>query len=82
MDYCLPLQNMESPNALTSLNHVQYETIRLVCGGIKTPPTAACEIDANIRRTRALIEVTERYERQDDKNSNKEISTHENNVED
>ena len=46
------------------------QALRLKCGGMRSTPTAACEIEADIepmdlRRTRALIKTVERFKRQD-----------------
>ena len=62
MDYNLPLQTIASKGAVLSLDKVQNQALRLICGAIRTTPTAACEIDANIKprdltRKRSLIET-------------------------
>ena len=68
MDYNLPLQTIASKGAALSLDKVQNQALRLICGAIRTctTPTAACESDANIKprdltRKRSLIETVERY---------------------
>ena len=65
MDYNLPLQTFASKGAILSLDKVQNQALRLICGAIRTTPTAVCEIDANIKprdltRKRSLIETVER----------------------
>ena len=49
MDYNLPLQTIASKGAVLSLDKVQNQALRLICGAIRTTPTAAGEIDANIK---------------------------------
>ena len=68
MDYAQSLQTVASKTAISSLDRVQNQALRLICGGLRTTPTAACEIEANIepldlRRERATLEATERYKR-------------------
>ena len=50
----------------------------MLCGAIRTTPTAACEIDANIKprdltRKRSLIETVERYRRQEPDDPNRKL---------
>ena len=78
MDYNLPLQTIESKGAVLSLDKVQNQALRLICGVIPTTPTAACEIDANIKprdltRKRSLIETVERYRRQEPDHLNRKL---------
>ena len=68
MEYALPLQSVASKRTTSSLDTVQNQALRLVCGGMRTSPTAACEIDAGVepldlRRERAVTESIERYKR-------------------
>lgn len=68
MDYNLPLQNTANKNAVLALDRVQNQALRLICGALRTTPTAACEIEANIgprdlHRQRSLVETVERYRR-------------------
>ena len=68
MEQALPLQVIASKRATSSLDSVQNQALRLVCGGMRTSPTAACEIDARVepldlRRERAVMESFERYKR-------------------
>ena len=46
MEHALPLQAVASKRTTSSLDTVQNQALRLVCGGMRTTPTAACEIDA------------------------------------
>ena len=78
MDYNLPLQTIASKGAVLSLDKVQNQALRLICGAIRTTPTAACEIDANIKprdltRKRALIETVERFRRQEPDHPNRKL---------
>ena len=68
MEQALPLQVIASQRTTSSLDSVQNQALRLVCGGMRTSPTAACEIDARVepldlRRERAVMESYERYKR-------------------
>ena len=49
MHYNLPLHTIASKVAVLSLDKVQNQALRLIRGAIGTTPTAACEIDANIK---------------------------------
>ena len=78
MDYNLPLQTIASKGAVLSLDKVQNQALRLICGAIRTAPIAACEIDANIKprdltRRRSLIETVERYRRQEPDHPNRKL---------
>ena len=64
MDYSLSSQTIASKGHVLSLDNVQKQALRLICGVIRTTPTTACEIDANIKprdltRKRSLIETVE-----------------------
>ena len=68
LDYCSPIQTVANKSALQEINKVQNQGLRLICGAMRSTPTAACEIDANIepldiRRNRTLTEAVERYHR-------------------
>ena len=76
MDY--DLQTIACKGAILSLDKVQNQALRLICGAIRTTPTAACEIDANIKprdrtRKRSLIETVERYRRQEPDHLNRKL---------
>ena len=76
MEYALPLQAVASKTTTKSLDAVQSQSLRLVCGGMRSTPTAACEIDARVepldlRRERAVMESVERYRRLDSDNPNR-----------
>lgn len=48
MDYNIVLQNSCSKTTKQELDKVQNQALRLICGGMRTSPTAACEISTNI----------------------------------
>ena len=78
MDYSLTIQAVASKSAAESLDKVQNQSLRLVCGGMRSTPTAACEIDANIepldlRREKSLLESVERYRRLDENHPNRRL---------
>ena len=68
MDYNIVLQNMCSKTTKQSLDRVQNQALRLICGGMRSSPIAACEISANVeplekRRKKAALELYERAKR-------------------
>ena len=70
MDYNIVLQNICSKSTKERLDKVQNQALRLICGGMRSSPTAACEISANIeplekRRKKAALELYERAKRMD-----------------
>ena len=76
MEYAQPLQAIASKTTIKSLDAVQNQSLRLVCGGMRTTQTAACDIDARVepldlRRERAVLESVERYRRLDSDNPNR-----------
>ena len=76
MDYGASLQTIASKSTTSSLDRIQNQAGRLICGGFRSTPSAACEIDANlepmdIRRERATLEATERYRRLPEKHPNR-----------
>ena len=78
LDYCLPLQTIANKTATDAADKVQNQALRLICGGMRSTPTAACEIDANIepldlRRNKALVEAVERYQRADPGHPNRKL---------
>ena len=67
-DYNLVLQNICSKVTKTSIDSVQNHALRFISGGMRSSPTAACEIHTNIepleiRRKRAALELYERSKR-------------------
>ena len=78
LDNNLPLQSIASTSNTTALDKTQNQALRLICGGMRSTPTAACEIEADIepmdlRRTRALVETVERFKRQDKDHPNRKV---------
>ena len=78
MDYALPIQTISSKTARASLDKIQNQGLRLICGGMRSTPTAACEIEANIEpldlhRERAVLESVERYKRLEEGHPNREL---------
>ena len=68
LDYGSSLQTIASKSTTSNLDRVQNQAGRLICGGFRSTPSAACEIDAgleplDLRRERATLEATERYRR-------------------
>ena len=64
MDYGASIQTIASKSSTSSLDTVQNQAGRLICGAFRSTPSAACEIDANleplnITRERATLEATE-----------------------
>ena len=67
-DYNLVLQNLCSKTTKLSLDVVQNQALRFIAGGMRSSPTAACEIHTNIEpleicRKRAALELYERSKR-------------------
>ena len=48
-DYNLVLQNLCSNTQKNSIDTVQNQALRLISGGMRTTPTAACEVHTNIK---------------------------------
>ena len=74
MDCALSLQTIASKSTANSLANL----LRLVCGGIRSTPTAACKIDANVEplelhRDRSLLESVDRYRRLDKNHPNRKL---------
>ena len=44
LDYNISLQNISSKSNKESLDKVQNQALRFICGGMKSAPTSACEI--------------------------------------
>ena len=68
LDYNQCLLMSTSKTAQTTLDRIQNQALRLICGGMKTTPTSACEIHANVeplglRREKATLETFERCSR-------------------
>ena len=78
MEYNLPLQSISSDTTQTSLDKVESSAVHFIAGAMRSASTAACHIHTNIqplglRREAAVIEMTERYRRQEDHMPNARI---------
>ena len=67
-DYNIVLQNICSNATKTSLDSIQNHVLRFISDGMKSSPTAACEIHTHIepleiRKKRAALELYERSKR-------------------
>lgn len=67
-DHTIILQNLCNNTTKNSLDTIQNHALRLISGGMRSSPTAACEIHTNIeplelRRKRAALELFERSKR-------------------
>ena len=68
LDYNMSIQISCSKTRKEELDRIQNNASRLICGGTKTTPTAACEITTNLeplgmRREKAALETYERCKR-------------------
>ena len=68
LDYNMSIQMTCSKTRQEGLDKIQNNALRMICGGMKTTPTAATEIMANIeplsmRREKSTIEAYERCKR-------------------
>ena len=77
-DFSAPLQTTASKSNQSKLDRLQNQGLRFVCGALKTTPTSACEIDANIeplrlRRERSAALTLERFKRMEDSNPCKKM---------
>ena len=77
-DFSAPLQTTASKSNQSKLERLQNQGLRFVCGALKTTPTSACEIDANIeplrlRRERSAALTLERFKRMEDSNPCKKM---------
>ena len=78
LEYALPIQTAASASNTENLDKLQNQALRVVCGGMRSTPTAALEIDANVeplalRRERALLQSVERYRRFDKSHPNRHL---------
>ena len=78
LEYAQPIQTAASKSTTDNLDKVQNQSLRLVCGGMRSTPTAALEIDANVeplhlRRERAVLQSIERYRRLDKDHPNRKL---------
>ena len=78
MDYNIVLQNLCSNNTKENLDKIQNHALRLICGGMRSSPTSACEISANVqplelRRQKAALDLYERAKRMEKNHPCKQI---------
>ena len=72
-DYSAPLQATASKSNTDELDRLQNQGLRFVCGALRTTPSSACHIDANVeplrlRRERSTALTIERYKRMEEDN--------------
>ena len=77
-DYSAPLQATASNTSQRKLDRLQNQGLRFVCGALKTTPSSACEIDANVeplrlRRERSTALTLERFRRLEPDNPCREM---------
>ena len=68
LDYNIVLQNICSKSTRDSIDKIQNHATRFICGAMRSTPTAACEIHANVqplelRRRKAALDIHERSKR-------------------
>ena len=74
----LALQSICSTSQQQKLDKVQNEAVKFISGGMKSSPISACEIDSIIeplsfRREASVVEMAERFRRNDIENPNRKI---------
>ena len=75
MEYSMIVQAPCSKAVLDSLKKVHSQAVHFISGGLKSTPKAVCEIHTNIeppnlRREAAIVQMVERYRRQDQQHPN------------
>ena len=80
-DYSAPLQATASRTNQLKLDRLQNQGLRFVCGALRTTPSSACEIDADVeplrlRRERYTALTLERLKRMEDDNPCKKMVDH------
>ena len=78
MEYNLALQSISSDTTQSSLDKVESNAVHFIAGAMRSTSTAACHIHTNIqplglRREAAVLEMTERYRRQEKETPNSKI---------
>ena len=73
-----PTLALQASSNCEKLDKIQNNALRFICGGMKSTPTAACEIEANIeplhlRRQKASILMKERYLRKPENHPCREL---------
>ena len=70
MEYNLALQSISSETNRAALDKVESSAVHFIAGAMKSTPTAACHIHTDVqplslRREAAVLEMVERYRRED-----------------
>ena len=78
MQYNLALQIISSKTNRDALDRVESNALHFIAGAMRSTPTAGCHIHTNVqplglRREAAVLEMVERYRREDDDHPNAEI---------
>ena len=78
MEYNIALQSISSDSTQASLDKVESSAVHFIAGAMRSTSTAACHIHTNIqplglRRDAAVMEMAERYRRQEEHQPNKKI---------
>ncbi|GFS16740.1 hypothetical protein ElyMa_006804500 [Elysia marginata] len=78
MEYNLALQSISSKTSKDLSDRVQIQAVLFISGGMRSTPTAACEIHTNIkplglRRDAAVMNVVERYTGSDKSHPNRQL---------
>ena len=78
MEYSMIVQATCSKAVLDSLEMVHSQAVHFISGGLKSTPKAVCEIHTNIeppnlRREAAIVQMVERYRRQDQQHPNRQL---------
>ena len=78
MEYNLALQSISSDTNRAALDKVESSALHFIAGAMKSTPTAACHIHTNVqplglRREAAVLEMVERYRREDEDKPNANI---------
>ncbi|GFR75153.1 retrovirus-related Pol polyprotein from type-1 retrotransposable element R1 4 [Elysia marginata] len=78
MEYNLARQSISSRTNKDLLDRVKSQAVHFISGGMRSTPTAACEIHKNIeplrlQRDAAVMNMVERYKRSDKSHSNRQL---------
>ena len=78
MEYNLALQSISNDTNREALDKVESNALRFIAGALKSTSTAACHIHTNVqplglRREAAVLEMVERYRRDDPDKPNTKI---------
>ena len=78
LEYGAALMTTCSTANLKHLDRIQNSAVRFINGGMRSTPTSACEVHANIeplglRREKATMELYEKCKREDKRNPNRKL---------